>query len=102
MAPGDEGDQARLALPEGIREGFMEKAAPDPSMDGSLLFSPSHLARFIITHLCTYLKNPGVLHYFEYAKRTKPCPPLHGQHLPHHGCFTRISGVNAQCGHAGP
>lgn len=80
----------------------MEKAAPDPSMDGSLLFSPSHLARFIITHLSAYLKNPGLLHYFEYAKRTETCPPLHGQHLPHHGCFTRISGVNAQCGHAGP
>lgn len=59
MAQGNEGDQARPAPPGGTREGFLEKAVPDPSMAASLFFYPSHLALFVIIYLCTYLKNPS-------------------------------------------
>lgn len=94
MALGDEGDQAMLALPGGTREGFMEKAVPDPSMDASLFFYPPHLALFVIIYLCTYLKDPSPP-LFRMCQEV--CPLLHG-----HEMLICIFGMNGQCGQADP
>ena len=86
MALGDKGDQAMLALPGGTREGFMEKAVPDPSMDTSLFFYLPHLALFVI-YLSVHLSEEPISSTIS----------KHG-----HEMLIHIFGMNGRCGQADP